>query len=256
MKTYEIESGIETINSSSAGTERIERLKENPRSDFIEAIRTGDTARCLLKTAEIHGHFCPGSALGVMAAMYGLELICGGDIFSEGLEDLMAVVEINACFADGVQAVSGCTLGNNALVYRDFGKHAVTFAIRGVDTAIRVCARPDFRSCIHRLVPEFYPLMEKVIKNRAGTEADEKQFKEKGREAAFALIQLDFEQLLSTNWIRSDLPGYAPIVGSVICPVCGEQLMSTKAARNGECLACSSGEYFQVEGQGIVRRKA
>jgi formylmethanofuran dehydrogenase subunit E len=187
--------------------------------------------------------------------MYGLDLICGGDIFSEGLEDLMAVVEINACFTDGVQAVSGCTLGNNALVYRDLGKHAVTFAIRGVDTAIRVCVRPDFRSCIHRLVPEFYPLMEKVIKNRSGSKADEQKFREKGREAAFALIQLDFEELLSTNWVRCDLPGYAPIVSSVICPVCEEQLMSTKAARNGECLTCSSGDYFQVEGQGIVIRK-
>jgi len=31
------------------------------------------------------------------------------------MENLMAVVEINTCFADGVQAVSGCTLGNNAL---------------------------------------------------------------------------------------------------------------------------------------------
>jgi formylmethanofuran dehydrogenase subunit E len=192
--------------------------------------------------------------MGVMAAMYGLELMCDGNIFSEGLEDLMAVVEINACFTDGVQAVSGCTLGNNALVYRDIGKHAVTFAMRDTDMAARVCVRPDFRSCIHRLVPEFYPLMEKVIKNRAGNKADEKRFKEKGREAAFALIQLDFDELFSARRIHHDLPEYAPIVSSVICPVCGEQLMSTKAARNGECLTCSSGQYFQVEGQGIVSK--
>ena len=256
MGIYEIENGRGINAPSAIRAEGIECLKENPRSDFIEAIRNGDTARCLVKTAEIHGHFCPGSAMGVMAAMYGLDLICGGDFFSEGLENLMAVVEINACFADGVQAVSGCTFGNNALIYRDFGKHAVTFTVRGIDTAIRVSARPDFRSCIHRLVPEFYPLMEKVIRNRAGSKAEEKQFKERGREAAFALIHLDFEEILSTNWVRCDLPGYAPIVNSAICPVCGEQLMSTKAARNGECLMCSSGEYFQVEGQGIVRRKA
>jgi formylmethanofuran dehydrogenase subunit E len=229
-----------------------DRLEQNPRANFIEAMVELDLRRCLVKTAEIHGHYCPGSALGVMASMYGLSLLGDAVMCSDGMENLMAIVEINACFADGVQAVSGCTLGNNALIYRDLGKHAVTLVIRGNDTGVRVCARPDFRETIGRLVPAFYPLMERVIKNRVHTKEDEKRFKDTAREAAFTLIKQDFEDLFSAGRARVDLPGYAPIVDSMICKNCGEQLMSTKAAPNGTCLTCAGKQYFQVEGRGIV----
>jgi len=92
---------------------------EHPRYRLLQAIRDRDACQCLVRTAEIHGHYCPGSALGVLASVYGLNLLGTGDFPADGLENLMAIVEINACFADGVQIVSGCTLGNNALVYRD-----------------------------------------------------------------------------------------------------------------------------------------
>ena len=168
----------------------------------------------------------------------------------------MAVVEINACFADGVQAVSGCTLGNNALVYRDLGRMAVTFAIRGKETGVRVRVHPEFRSHIDRAVPEFHPLLEKVIKNREGTPEDEAAFKEKAREAAFALIALPFAQFLITEKARPDLPEYAPITESVVCPACRETIMATKVVRDGEksglCYMCAGGPYHQVEGRGIV----
>lgn len=47
--------------------DRMNRLIANPRSGFAHAIQDRDIARCLVKTAEIHGHYCPGSAFGVMA---------------------------------------------------------------------------------------------------------------------------------------------------------------------------------------------
>lgn len=239
-----------------------DRLEQHPRTNVIEAIETRDLARCLVKTAEIHGHYCPGSALGVMASVYGLSLLESlnmlddAPISSDGLENLMAIVEINACFADGVQAVSGCTLGNNALIYRDLGKHAVTFAIRGADTGVRVCVRPDFRETIDRLVPEFYPLMEKVIKNHAHTREDDNRFKTTARKAAFTIIKQGFETFFSAERVPSDLPEYAPIVDSIICQHCGEQLMSTKAATDATCLICGGGRYFQVEGKGITLKNA
>ncbi len=257
METTENEKKKASDDSQSFEIRRIARLKQNPRSDFIRAIDRKDAARCLVKTAEVHGHFCPGSALGVMASLLGLQRL-GGDesISSDGLENLMAIVEINACFADGVQAVSGCTLGNNALVYRDLGRHAVTFAVRGRETGVRVRVRPDFRSHIDRAVPAFYPLLETVIKNRQGTPEEETAFKEKGREAAFALIQMPLEQLMIAETVRPDLPEYAPITESVVCPGCGEVVMSTKVVDSGEkqglCYMCANGPYHQVEGRGIT----
>jgi formylmethanofuran dehydrogenase subunit E len=235
---------------------RIERLKENPREEFVQAILENDLVRCLVKTAEIHGHFCPGSALGVMASAYGLNRLGMESISSDGMENLMAIVEINACFADGVQAVSGCTLGNNALVYRDLGRLAVTFAIRGRDTGVRVRVLPDFRDKVAEAAPEFYPLMEKVVKDRAGDEKDAAAFRETGRVAAFALIGLPFEELFAIETVRPDLPAFAPITESVLCPGCGEMIMATKVVAEGDgrglCFSCACGGYRQVEGRGIV----
>ncbi len=255
---YDIKPFVPVLDAATVEEERMEHLKKNPRRDFIQAICANDKLRCLVKTAEIHGHFCPGSALGVMASLCGLRQMGLESISSDGLENLMAVVEINACFADGVQAVSGCTLGNNSLVYRDLGRHAVTFAIRGKATGVRVRVRPDFRSRIDRAVPEFYPLLEKVIKNRQGSAGEEAAFKEKGREAAFAVVRLPFEELLITETVQPFLPDYAPITESVLCPGCGETIMSTKVVTKGEglglCLMCAGRQYRQVEGQGIVAR--
>ncbi len=233
---------------------RIESLKQNPREEFLQAICEKDLARCLVKTAEIHGHFCPGSALGVMASVYGLNMLGLDSISSDGLEDLMAVVEINACFADGVQAVSGCTLGNNALVYRDLGRLAVTFAIRGRETGVRIRVRPDFSSCVARAAPEFYPLLEKVIKNREGGAKEKASFRNAGKQAAFSIIQLPFDELFAAETVRPLLPEYAPITESVICSNCGEMVMAAKAV-DGLCLMCAGGEYRQVEGKGIVTKK-
>lgn len=246
---------METPNVLIDSARRAE-LKNNPRSEFTRAIQQKDLAACLLKTAEIHGHFCPGSALGVMASVWGLSQLCLDSALSDGLEELMAIVEINACFADGVQAVSGCTLGNNALVYRDLGKHAVTFTVRGGDSGVRVRVRPDFQSQISRAVPEFYPLLEKVIIKRIGGPEAAATFKATARKAAFTLIELPFEQLLISQVTTPQLPDYAPIAASLICPVCGEQVMASKVVSEGEakglCYACAKQQTRQVEGRGIV----
>ncbi|NPV61960.1 MAG: formylmethanofuran dehydrogenase [Methanotrichaceae archaeon] len=239
----------------SAGDRRIEDLKQNPRGEFLQAIGERDLARCLVKTAEIHGHFCPGSALGVMASVYGLNLLGLDSISSDGLEDLMAVVEINACFADGVQAVSGCTLGNNALVYRDLGRLAVTFAIRGKGSGVRIRVRPDFSSSVAKAAPEFYPLMEKVIKNREGGAKEKAAFRNAGRQAAFGIIHLPFDELFAVETVEPLLPEYAPITESIVCSNCGEMIMAPKSV-SGLCLMCAGVVYRQVEGKGIVVKKA
>lgn len=236
----------------------VERLKKNPRAGFIEAIRKNDAATCLVKTAEIHGHYCPGSALGVMASLYGLGLLGDKDADSDGvMENLLAIVETNACFADGVQAVSGCTLGNNALIYRDLGKLAVTFAVRGKVEGVRIRVLPEFKQCIDKAVPEFYPLIDKVIVRRSGTPDELRLFRKKGREAAFALIGLPFDALFEARTVEPDIPPYAPIADTVICPACNEPVMASKirrrGSRKGTCFECS-GSYFEVDGSGIARK--
>lgn len=236
--------------------EMIEKLKADPRAAFKEAIQKRDAASCLIKTAEIHGHYCPGSALGVMASLYGLSLLEKDSRESDGImENLLAIIEVNACFADGVQAVSGCTLGNNSLIYRDLGKHAVTFVSRNEKEGVRVRLLPDFRTIINKEVPEFYPLMDKVIMKRKGTKDEEKLFREKGQEAAFAIITYPFEKLFAAERVIPVIPERAPITATMVCPECGEEVMETKTRKRGlmrnMCFMCS-GKFQEVNGQGIV----
>ena len=231
------------------------RIMEEPRDEMMKSLKAGNRIRCLLKTAEIHGHYCPGSALGVMAAMWGLEQLGLDSLVSDGLENLMAVVETNACFTDGVQVVSGCTLGNNALVYRDLGRHAVTFAVRGRESGVRVHVRPDFQAVIDLAVPQFYPLLGKVIVAREGTEAEEALFKKTAQKAALAVLGMPFEEILVSQRVKPVLPEYAPITASAICSDCQEQVMASKTVVGEEgrelCFQCAGVPAGQVDGRGI-----
>jgi len=236
----------------------IDKLKRNPRRNFIQAVREKDTVTCLVKAAEIHSHFCPGIALGVMASIYGIWELGVESMYFDGIaEDLVAIVEVNACFADGVQAVSGCTLGNNALVYRDLGRLAVTFARREEEAAVRVRVGPDFVSRVNHAAPRFYPLLEKVIKNREGSPEDMEAFKQQARTAAFSIVQEPFDKLLIVEPVKSVLPKPAPIKPSFVCPQCGEEIMGSKIVQEGPnqglCFICGHHPYFEVEGQGIVK---
>ena len=45
-------------------------LKANPRLEVHNLIETGDTRQLLLRAGALHGHFCPGLSMGVMAASH------------------------------------------------------------------------------------------------------------------------------------------------------------------------------------------
>lgn len=80
------------------------------------------------RAAAFHGHSCPGLAIGVRAcceARARLDLSFSAD------EELVCVVEHNACGVDAVQALLGCSLGKGNLVVRPTGKMAFTFFVRG-----------------------------------------------------------------------------------------------------------------------------
>ena len=57
---------------------------------------------------EFHGHECPGLAMGFRMACAGLEAL--SSMHAED-EELVAIVENNACGVDALQCVTGCTFG-------------------------------------------------------------------------------------------------------------------------------------------------
>jgi len=92
-------------------------------------------------TGQIHGHFCGGVTISVIVSYLAMKKI---NSVTDGMEEIVAIVEINSCFVDGVQFVTGCSLGINALIYRDIGKTAVTFAFRKTGKGYRYLANRKY----------------------------------------------------------------------------------------------------------------
>ena len=242
-----------------------------PREHIIPLIRSRDLRALLEQAGTLHGHFCPGVSMGVMSAVFGLHLLAeergvsvAQVLAADGLEDLLAIVETNSCFSDGIQVVTGCTFGNNALIYLDLGKTAVTLTGRSGD-GVRVVVRPGYRDLIDELVPQFGSLFDEVIKGRSRDPEKVRLFKEASAEASTCLLDADPERLFAARAVRADVPDYAPIRESSVCARCGESVMGGRTAAgnlcdgvaggNGEretlCLACAGAPIRRLSGDGI-----
>ncbi|MGC9308105.1 MAG: tRNA (N6-threonylcarbamoyladenosine(37)-N6)-methyltransferase TrmO [Thermoplasmatota archaeon] len=226
-----------------------EHAKASPRFEIMRLVRTGALEELLLRAGQLHGHFCPGLALGVMAAAYVVREMGWAP---EGMEHVVAVVETNNCFADGVQYVTGCTFGNNALVFRDLGKTAFTLAGRNGE-GVRIAARPR-----ERRQDEFSQLFKTVVRDRGGSKEDEARFKEVSREHSFEILEHDIEELFTVECVAVELPAYAPIHDSVICDICHQPVMATRIVGRGNrqlCLSCAHAPYYELTGAGIARKE-
>jgi formylmethanofuran dehydrogenase subunit E len=221
---------------------------ENPRQEIEEAIYSGDLHKLLRISGMLHGHYCSFSALGVKAGARAIREL--GIRKSTGMEEVVAIVETNSCFSDGVQIVTGCTFGNNALIYRDYGKTAFTLAKRNGE-GLRISVKPD---CVQEQAPEAAALFRKVIVERQGTEADQARVRELWVDISFKMLDVPDEDVFFINRVDIDIPSYARIFASVKCSVCGENIMEPRARmKDGKpvCLPCSDYEYYQLAGDGI-----
>jgi formylmethanofuran dehydrogenase subunit E len=230
------------------GRETLIMNKEEPRKEIEEAIAAGDLHHLLLLNGMLHGHYCPGSAMGVKAGARAVKELKAS---STGMEEVIAIVETNSCFSDGVQMVTGCTLGNNALIYRDYGKTAVTLTGRD-GNGIRIASKPG-NSALDRY-PEAAELFNKVVRDRNGTEEDSKKLRTMWIDISFRMLDIPDEELFDISRVKADVPVYASIFSSVQCSVCGENIMEPRARiKDGKyvCLPCSGQAYYQLAGDGL-----
>jgi len=188
-----------------------------------------------------HGHTCPGLALGYRAATHALSVLHAG---RSGDEDLVAIVENDACGVDAIQAIAGCSVGKGNLILRDLGKHAYTFINRKTGTAIRLVQRPE--PLTERLDPAASVLRKKVMAGKA-TPAEEKEFHERQAEIIEKILSIPINELFIEKEARSEVPEHARISASVQCATCGEMVAEHRArVKNGKvvCIPCA-GEYLR-----------
>ena len=178
-----------------------------------------------------HGHACPGLALGYRVAVAAMRRL---DASRAEDEDLVAVVENDACSVDAVQFVCGCTFGKGNLVFRDHGKHVYTFFNRATGKALRIYAEP----------PEMAESETAVLARKLNRTADEDASLDAGRKRRIEwLLSLSEGDLLRITEVQEPPPSKARIHASSRCALCGERMMETRA-RNGAgislCIPCAN----------------
>lgn len=225
-------------------------LKSNPRIEIMSHVWANETHDLLLEAGQIHGHYCTGLAMGVLAATRAMHEIREE---SFGLENLIAIVENNNCFSDGIQFVTACTFGNNSLIFKDLGKQAFTLSKRN-GKAVRILEKPEAKTILRELVPEFTDSYEKVIKNRSQDLEEIAKFKTLGIEKAFATLNVEFNSLFTIENVEISIPEYSPVYESYICENCLESTMSSRTIEKDSkhyCLNCSDSPYYQFDGFGL-----
>jgi formylmethanofuran dehydrogenase subunit E len=216
------------------------------RIEIEKMIESNDLAGLLHKTALIHGHHCVGSAMGVIAAHYAMKAM-------GIMEHLIAVVETNSCFSDGVQMVTGCSFGNNSLVYRDFGKTAFSLVKRSGE-GVRVSARPDLGDLLKDKNTEAQRIYLQTVNQRKATPEEEDRMMELNRRHCFEVLSIPAEKIFHLEHVRVEIPSYSRILASQVCAKCGEKVMETKAVKRGKvyyCLSCGEDSYGQLDWAGI-----
>lgn len=155
-----------------------------------------------------HGHECPGLAMGyrmATAAMERLESIRAED------EELVAIVENDACGVDAVQCVTGCTFGKGNLLFRDYGKQVYTIYCRSSRSGVRVH--------FHRnQIPE-------------GLHEDRRALTD-------WILSAPKDSILSITQTSIPEPEPAKILESVPCAFCGESVMESRIRQWQDKPAC------------------
>ncbi|HTY15358.1 MAG TPA: FmdE family protein [Methanoregulaceae archaeon] len=185
---------------------------------------------------KFHGHKCPGLALGYRAAVIALEELRTDPSRDE---ELVAIVENDACGIDALQVVTGCTAGKGNLVFRDYGKHVYTLINRKNNYAIRVATKPDFSTS--SLDPVFGNLRNKVMGGKA-TDKETEAYEKHLDNVCNLILTVPYGDIFSVRRVDEKVPEEATIYKSVPCECCGE-LVSEHRVRivDGKhlCIPCS-----------------
>jgi len=179
-------------------------------------LQSSDFKRC----ETFHGHVCGGLAIGYVAATAGLAWLKEKRALDE---ELVAIVETDACCVDAVQVLTGCTFGKGNLIYRDYGKMAFTFFNRRTGQGIRLAMKPDS-------VPANKRQIELFGKSRDGriTDAERAELETLGMQRTKAVLDTSAENLFSFQPVTTGIPEKARIEPSRRCSRCGEPTMASK----------------------------
>jgi formylmethanofuran dehydrogenase subunit E len=195
-----------------------------------EILKSNDFKKCV----EFHGHLCPGLSMGYRAAKAGMDYL--KEHHRSVDEEIVAITETDACCADAIQVVTGCTFGKGNFKYKDFGKTAFTFFSRKTGNGVRLSLKHDAFD-----VPEHqYKLINRIKTGTASSE-DRKKFRKNHNKKSRQLLAKPIDELFSINDVTIPIPDKATIEKSQLCKQCNEPVMPSKLNENQICRGCLEG---------------
>jgi formylmethanofuran dehydrogenase subunit E len=184
----------------------------------------------LAEVAAMHKHLCPRQVLGVRMGLYAAELL--GLEAPQSNKRMLAFVESDGCFADGVSVATGCTLGHRTMRLVDYGKVAVTVVDSKTGRALRLAPEADVRKRAADITPH--------APNRWTGQLEGYQ-------------KIVSEELITVQEVELNLDVKA-IVGKpgirVNCAVCGEEILNQREVLKGEqtlCQSCAGEGYWRAK---------
>jgi formylmethanofuran dehydrogenase subunit E len=198
-----------------------------------EIMNSEEFKRC----ESFHGHVCPGLSIGFRAANIAMERLRA--MRAED-EELVAVMETDACAADPVQVLTGCTFGKGNFIFKDHGKMALTLFDRRTGEGLRLCMKPD------AFPPDetHMALLRKVMGGEASP-GERAEFRERHLQRSRDILEAPVEALFDIRSVKTDMPEKAKIQPSRNCARCGEPTMPAKMAETEAgwlCRGCLESE--------------
>jgi len=180
--------------------------------------------------ADFHGHICPGLSIGYRAAKTAMKRLAERRAEDE---EIVAVVETDACSADAVQVLTGCTFGKGNFICKDHGKMVLTLLSRNTGEGFRVALQPGAFS----VDDDHFTLLQKVMQDTAD-EQERERFRKLHFKRSCDVLEMPEEQLFFIDPVRIELPSKAKIERSEPCNRCGEPTMATKLEVSGGQRVC------------------
>ena len=181
----------------------------------------------LERSASRHRHLCPRQVLGVRLGLLGVKSL---DLRAPVAgKRLLVILETDGCFADGIEAATGCSVGHRTLRVEDYGKSAATFIDVQTEQALRVAPRLDVRQRAADCIPDESSRW-KAMLQAYQVLSDEEMF-------CVQAVQLNrsLKEIISRPGVR------------VNCDLCGEEIINEREVRvDGRvcCLACAGQAYY------------
>jgi len=181
-----------------------------------QIMESDDFKRC----AAFHGHVCGGLAIGYVAATAGLAWLKEKRALDE---EIVAVVETDACCVDAIQVLTGCTFGKGNLICKDYGKMGFTFFNRRTGRGVRLSMKPDTFRVNDRQIELF-----KKTRDGSITAAEREELSALGSQRTAEVLNTRAEDLFSMTPVTAGMPDKARIEPSRPCARCGEATMASK----------------------------